>query len=64
MYKKTLSFNPIAPRKAKNMYNFGLSECNWVKGRTILERFCRKEKANMVSQKLLSFEYTKVIRSP
>ena len=24
-------FNPIAPRKAKIVYNFGLSECNRVK---------------------------------
>ena len=23
-------FNPIALRKAKIVYNFGLSECNWV----------------------------------
>ena len=23
--------NPIALRKAKIVYNFGLSECNWVK---------------------------------
>ena len=23
--------NPIAPRKAKTVYNFGLSECNRVK---------------------------------
>ena len=26
--------NPITPRKAKIVYNFGLSECNRVKGRT------------------------------
>ena len=26
-------FNPIAPRKAKIVYNFGLSECNKVKMR-------------------------------
>ena len=25
--------NPIALRKAKIVYNFGLSECNWVKAR-------------------------------
>ena len=26
------SFNPVALRKAKIAYNFGLSECNRVKG--------------------------------
>ena len=26
------SFNPIALRKAKIVYNFGLSECNRIKG--------------------------------
>ena len=25
-------FNPIALRKSKIVYNFGLSECNWVNG--------------------------------
>ena len=29
--KKILNFNPIALRKAKTVYNFGLSECNRVK---------------------------------
>ena len=31
MGEKILSFNPIALRKAKIAYNFGLSECNRVK---------------------------------
>ena len=31
-FRKGLTFNPIAPRKAKIVYNFGLSECNRVKG--------------------------------
>ena len=31
--KQIISFNPIALRKAKIAYNFGLSECNRVKGR-------------------------------
>ena len=30
--EKKLSLNPIALRKAKIVYNFGLSECNRVKG--------------------------------
>ena len=25
------TFNPIAPRKAKIVFNFGLSECKWVR---------------------------------
>ena len=29
----THNVNPIAPRKAKIVYNFGLSECNKVKER-------------------------------
>ena len=29
-------FNPVALRKAKIAYNFGLSECNRVKGEKIL----------------------------
>ena len=28
---KEFKFKPIALRKAKIIYNFGLSECNWVK---------------------------------
>ena len=28
--------NPIAPRKAKIVYNFGLSECNRIKRKTIV----------------------------
>ena len=43
-------FNPIAPRKAKIIYNFGLSGCNWVKRLFIdflslqknLHKVCRK----------------------
>ena len=34
------SFNPIALRKAKIVYNFGLPECNWVhvKEKNLLKR--------------------------
>ena len=32
--------NPIAPRKAKIICNFGLSECNWVDIASILGRCC------------------------
>ena len=30
-YVKTIHINPIALKKAKIVYNFGLSECNRVK---------------------------------
>ena len=31
--------NPIAARKAKIVYNFGLLECNWVKAEALI-RLC------------------------
>ena len=31
-----LTLNPIALRKAKIVYNFGLSKCNRVNGRNLL----------------------------
>ena len=34
------SFNPIALRQAQIAYNFGLSGCNRVKIRLLLEEFC------------------------
>ena len=38
---KEFKFKPIALRKAKIIYNFGLSECNWVKVCSgLVESFC------------------------
>ena len=34
---KGSNINPIAVRKAKIVYNFGLSECNRVKGKNLLQ---------------------------
>ena len=39
LWKKITSFNPIALRKAKIIYSFGLSESNRVKKETDLEGF-------------------------
>ena len=39
MLTKGLLFNPIALRKAKIVYNFGLSECNRVKNSFFLSFF-------------------------
>ena len=36
--EKIVAFNPFALRKAKIVYNFGLSECNRVKSRLICRR--------------------------
>ena len=37
-YSIFVSFNPIALRKAKIVCNFGLSECNRVKGSPVKEK--------------------------
>ena len=36
----TCVLNPIALRKAKTVYNFGLSECNRVKVNGEMKKFC------------------------
>ena len=48
-----LSFNPIALRKVKIIYNFGLSECNRAKCITHFGRAVSNREGNMKSQKLL-----------
>ena len=46
-----LSFNPVALRKAKIAYNFGLSECNRVKSRPLfLKDFVAKGCKQEVSE--------------
>ena len=39
LWKQIHSFNPIALRKARIVYNFGLSECNRVENRLIWKGF-------------------------
>ena len=38
-------FNPVAPRKAKIVYNFGLSRCNRVKVSSTRWQECKMEQA-------------------
>ena len=38
LLQQILSFNPIALRKAKIVYNFGLPECSRVKGKNLLQK--------------------------
>ena len=48
-------FNPIALRKAKIVYNFGISECNRVKSRPLSGRVSLQREANKKAQKLSPF---------
>ena len=43
---RSLSFNPFALRKAKIVYNFGLSECNRVKSRLFYRRLLVSREVN------------------
>ena len=55
-WKHILSFNPLALRKAKIVYNSGLSECKRVKSRSYFRGTLLRSKAIRKSQKLSSAE--------
>ena len=72
--KKEFTLNPIALRKAKIVYNFGLSECSRVKGKNMLaledqilsfknssclRREAKMKMAELIPQKVNLFTYTK-----
>ena len=44
LFKKDCFLNPIALRKAKIAYNFGLSECNRVKEKNLVQKKIRLNK--------------------
>ena len=55
--RKNLPLNPIALRKDKIVYNFGLSECNRVKEqieKNLFRRVLSHMKTNKKSQKVVS----------
>ena len=55
LYQQTLTFNSIALRKAKIVYNFGLSECNRVKITPYFGSASLSGEGNRKSLKLLPF---------
>ena len=55
LQKPFASFNPIALRKTKIAYNFGLSECNRVKSRSHFGRALLSREAKSKSHKLSPF---------
>ena len=54
--EQTLSVYPFALRKAKIVYNFGLSECNRVKRKPHFGKVLFAREANRMSQKLSAYE--------